>query len=44
VLATNDTGFILAPSAPVTSVGRSVDGIEALKGPQHPPERTPGRE
>jgi hypothetical protein len=24
-----------APSAPVASAGRNVDGVEALRGPQH---------
>jgi hypothetical protein len=30
-----------APSAPTVSAGWSVDGVEVLEGPQHPPGRTP---
>jgi hypothetical protein len=33
-----------ALSVLVASADRSVDGVEALKGPQHPPGRTPGHE
>jgi hypothetical protein len=32
------------PSAPIASAGQSIDSVVALKGPQHPPGRTPGRE